>query len=534
MSTLIRLASRSDAPLWIDLLRVTLGNDYPAKEVYDLEWVARELDASEDQETWVAEDKGGLVAAISFLGHIAATHNPVANLGRCLFRPESYLNGTVQNLIGRVVAVVAERKQLAIVRVPVADPAMQALFEQHGFVCAGFQPAKHLQPTQHSILFYVQGERPALAARWPLSHSLVQVGELGARILGRMGISIPLRIEDGATGYPLQSLVEIVESNGEQFEAHSRDTATRQVPAEVSTGYHRGSGLLRVTAPVSKALLAQRQAATTAGLLWVYDDQDRCVRIVDAFSTDDLSLGPLLFHLVAQAQQKLGANYVEMDALMNAPRLLKTAEQLGFVPVAYFPALHEQRGHHIDVVKMAKLNVSHSAETPPRDASAAAIVKSIEGYIEDQRAGVAIINLLRGLAMFQGLGDGELRKIAHLFQQKLIRPGETIFVQGGAGDEAFIVLRGKVEILFDDPPRPVAVVEAGQIFGEQAFLDGSPRTATAAVSMPAILLVIQRTAFHELAQREPHLGLVVMRNLACELSVKLRKTNAVWLSEKAA
>jgi len=257
------------------------------------------------------------------------------------------------------------------------------------------------------------------------------------------------------------------------------------------------------------------------------------VRIVDAFGTDDLSLGPLLFRLVAHAQQTLAATYVEMDVLMNAPRLLKTAEQLGFVPMAYFPALHEEQGHHIDVVKMVKLNVPHTAETPSLDAATAAIVKSIEGYIEDQRAGVAVINLLRGLGMFQGLGDGELRKIASLFQQKLVRPGETIFVQGGASDEAFIVLRGKVEIMFDDPPRPVAVIEPGQIFGEQGFLDGAHRTATAAVNAPAIVLVMHRNAFHELSQREPHLGLVVMRNIAGELSAKLRKTNAVWLSGKA-
>jgi hypothetical protein len=56
------------------------------------------------------------------------------------------------------------------------------------------------------------------------------------------------------------------------------------------------------------------------------------------------------------------------------------------------------------------------------------------------------------------LGDGELRRIARLFQQKLVRPGETISVQGGAGDEAFIVLRGHVEIMFNDPPRPLAVI----------------------------------------------------------------------------
>jgi hypothetical protein len=52
------------------------------------------------------------------------------------------------------------------------------------------------------------------------------------------------------------------------------------------------------------------------------------------------------------------------------------------------------------------------------------------------------------------------------------------------------------------------------------------------VNIPTILLVVQRAAFHELAQREPHLGLVVMHNVAVELSAKLRRTNAVWVGDR--
>ena len=531
-SIIIRQGNRTDAPHWIKLLRATIGDEYPAKEVYNLGWVAGELGAGVGHETIIAEIDGQFFASVTFLAPMAATHNPIANLGRCFFHAESFTNGTAQKLVERVRAVAAERKQMVVVRVAVTDAAAQALFEQHEFACVGFQPAKHLQPSRQGVLFYVQGERPTLSARLPLSHSLAQVGELSGKVLTHFGMELPVRVEDGATGYPLDTLVEISDRNVEQFEAHCRDTAARQVPAEISTGSHRGSGLLRAVTPELKAMIAQRGPETTAGVLWFFDDHDRCVRIADAFNTDDLSLGPLLFRLVTMAQSKLGVTYVEMDALATAPRLLKTAEQLGFVPVAYFPGLYEYMGRHLDVVKLVKLNVPNAAETPPANPAAAAIVKTIENSFEGQKAGVGIVNLLRGLAMFSGLGDGELRKISSLFQQKLVRPGETIFIQGGAGDEAFIVLRGQVEIQLDDPPRQVTTIEAGQIFGEQAFLDGSPRTASAAVNVPTILLVVQRTAFHELAQREPHLGLVVMRNVANELSAKLRKTTAVWVAER--
>ena len=69
-----------------------------------------------------------------------------------------------------------------------------------------------------------------------------------------------------------------------------------------------------------------------------------------------------------------------------------------------------------------------------------------------------------------------------------------------------------------------AAIQSGQIFGELAFLDGSARLATAVASQPSILLVMQRTAFNDLAQNEPHLGMVVLCNIARDLSSKLRRT----------
>ena len=78
--------------------------------------------------------------------------------------------------------------------------------------------------------------------------------------------------------------------------------------------------------------------------------------------------------------------------------------------------------------------------------------------------------------------------------------------------------------MLDEKPAPLAVMQSGQIFGELAFLDRSARLATAVASQPTILLVIQRTAFNDLAQNEPHLGMVVLGNIAKDLSSKLRRT----------
>jgi CRP-like cAMP-binding protein len=128
--------------------------------------------------------------------------------------------------------------------------------------------------------------------------------------------------------------------------------------------------------------------------------------------------------------------------------------------------------------------------------------------------------------MFGGLGDGELRKIARLFTQKLYRPKEKVFDKNDSSDEAYIVLRGKINILLEQNASPVAQLTDGKIFGEMAFLEGSPRNAYAVAAQPSILLVVQRSAFADLARREPNLGMVVMRNVAVDLAEKLRHANA--------
>jgi len=215
------------------------------------------------------------------------------------------------------------------------------------------------------------------------------------------------------------------------------------------------------------------------------------------------------------------------------PRVVKSAEQLGFVPVAYLPGFYNRGGCGVDLVKMVKLNATYSLDHVTLTPQARAMVDLIDHNFQDQKVGVAVITLLRHLPVFGGLGDGELAKMARLFSQKLYRPGERVFEKGDSSNEAYIVMRGQIDICLEENARPVASIGSGAIFGEQAFLEGTPRTARAIAVQPSILLVVQRPAFSALIQSEPHLGMVVMRNIAVEVSNKLRKTDAALLGARA-
>ncbi|MGI9382839.1 MAG: cyclic nucleotide-binding domain-containing protein [Methyloligellaceae bacterium] len=94
-------------------------------------------------------------------------------------------------------------------------------------------------------------------------------------------------------------------------------------------------------------------------------------------------------------------------------------------------------------------------------------------------------------------------------------PGETIFAQGDAGDRMYVVRTGVVEIVHND--RVVDVLGSGEIFGEMALIDGSPRSAGARAREACELQPVDEDAFLFLVHETPHFALDVMRTLALRL-----------------
>ncbi len=534
MGLTIRTATPDDALAWLDLFRAATNDEYPDRSVYDPAWVAAELENTAD--TWIAESDGIFYSTLSFLPAGTESGNPVIHIARHHNRPEAFANGAALALLEKAFELAQDRKHLLIARVLASDNPLQQTYEKAGFTPVGFQPFKHsLRPAEatdsslksrESVIFYYRLGGHDISSRLPISESLPQVAELAQFALGNLNIGLTAAGRDGLTGYPLQSELEFIEATREDFELwrqHAESTADS--PVEISGAYNYGLGFFRI--PVAEppaAVLAMQNGTVTAGLLCVPDPIDRCVRVLDSFSLDDSSLGPLLNEIAKRTLQEAGA-YVELDILASAPRLLKTAEQIGFVPVAYLPAIYSKGGTYTDVIKMVKINTACSLENTELTPFAKRVTDLIGQNFEDQKVGVAVINLLRGLPFFQGLGDGELRKIARLFTQKMFRAGETICRKGEYSYDAYVIMRGLVDIVLKDGAPPITQLGNGEIIGELAFLDNTARAASAIAAQTTIALVVQRAAFYELARREPHLGMVVMRNIALELSKRLRKSN---------
>ncbi len=88
-------------------------------------------------------------------------------------------------------------------------------------------------------------------------------------------------------------------------------------------------------------------------------------------------------------------------------------------------------------------------------------------------------------------------------------PGERIFREGDAGDCAYLIEKGSVEVFVTEHgvERMVSSIGRGEIFGEVALIDQQPRTATIKAAEDTILVPIPRELVAELLKKaDPILG----------------------------
>lgn len=146
-------------------------------------------------------------------------------------------------------------------------------------------------------------------------------------------------------------------------------------------------------------------------------------------------------------------------------------------------------------------------------------------------------HVLKQVDIFMDLRPEQLETISAICREKTFSGNEIIFKENTASDELYIILDGQVEILVDPGtlgvvregtvrPSTIATLRRGQSFGEVALVDQGVRSASARCARDGTrLLVIGRQDFEKLCQADFELGYLVMRNIAADLSLKIRQTD---------
>ena len=144
-----------------------------------------------------------------------------------------------------------------------------------------------------------------------------------------------------------------------------------------------------------------------------------------------------------------------------------------------------------------------------------------------------ILKKLKEVSFFKVIASDEdmIRKISTFCTTKSFGAGKSIIEEGEQGQELFIILNGEIEILkktLQNEKYTVATLSSamGGIFvGELALIDDDKRSASVVAKNNCECLVIKRGDFVKFGNENPQAGLAITRDLAKQLSGKLRKAN---------
>jgi CRP/FNR family transcriptional regulator, cyclic AMP receptor protein len=115
------------------------------------------------------------------------------------------------------------------------------------------------------------------------------------------------------------------------------------------------------------------------------------------------------------------------------------------------------------------------------------------------------------------------------FVEQVSLPAGALIVRAGDSERSIYVIRsGRVqgEVQAGRRTRATAVMTAGQMFGELAFFDGAPRSASLRALDDVDLLVLPFAAFEKLAAWHPRIARELLLDLGRVLASRLRRAEA--------
>jgi CRP/FNR family transcriptional regulator, cyclic AMP receptor protein len=138
------------------------------------------------------------------------------------------------------------------------------------------------------------------------------------------------------------------------------------------------------------------------------------------------------------------------------------------------------------------------------------------------------VEILRKVALFEGLTQAQLRKLGGALTAVEFSGSAHIFREGEPGTSMFIISEGKVRISKMVPgigEEALAILERGQYFGEMSLIEDGPRSADAIAHSPCRLYELQREKLDEVMFTDKELAYVLLWTFVRTLSARLRETN---------
>jgi CRP-like cAMP-binding protein len=139
--------------------------------------------------------------------------------------------------------------------------------------------------------------------------------------------------------------------------------------------------------------------------------------------------------------------------------------------------------------------------------------------------GAKSADLLRTHPLLARLAPEQLVRFAEAGELEPFQPGEEIVVEGTLGDSLYLIVSGAAEVHVGSIGQPLAVLRAGEFFGEMSLLEPAMRSATVRAAESSTVFRVPHYALANLLQDDPVVLNLVLVMIVRALSQRLRHTN---------
>jgi CRP-like cAMP-binding protein len=138
---------------------------------------------------------------------------------------------------------------------------------------------------------------------------------------------------------------------------------------------------------------------------------------------------------------------------------------------------------------------------------------------------------LKHIAVLQAMDGDALARLAATLEKREYADGQSIFAEGDPGDSMYFLANGYIRIekrahATSAVHKTLAVLEAGDYFGEMSLFEQKPRSASAIAAGNAIVFRLSRAAFDQLQVKSGQAGMSVLFGMIRTSSERIRRLSS--------
>lgn len=136
---------------------------------------------------------------------------------------------------------------------------------------------------------------------------------------------------------------------------------------------------------------------------------------------------------------------------------------------------------------------------------------------------------LSEITLLGDLTKEDWSRVLDIVETRQFKAGEDLIRAGDQDDSFYILTSGQVEVIIASGAEEtvLASISEGSVFGEIAFFDGMPRSATIRARIHGSAVRVTRQSFEILAAWEPKIARILLYDLGRILAMRLR-----WTTER--